>query len=143
MRSVLSMAALLCITAPALADGVNVAVSVGQPGFFGQIVIGDAAPPPVILAQPVLVQPAPALVVLPPVYLHVPPGYEKHWEKHCAEFDACGRRVYFVRHDWYDNEYVPRYQREHGHHGHDRHEDRDDDGHHHDHGRNHDEDRDR
>jgi hypothetical protein len=27
-----------------------------------------------------------------------------------AEYNACGRPVYFVRDDWYQREYVPRYQ---------------------------------
>ncbi len=38
------------------------------------------------------------------------PGHEKHWRKHCAQYNACGRPVYFVRDDWYNNEYVPRYR---------------------------------
>ncbi len=58
-------------------------------------------------------QPAPEWASAPPLYLHVPAGYERHWREHCGEYNACGRRVYFVRHDWYQNVYVPRYQREH------------------------------
>jgi hypothetical protein len=63
----------------------------------------------VIYAQPVVIQRAPEFVSAPPIYLHVPPGHEKHWSKHCAQYNACGRPVYFVRDDWYNNEYVPRY----------------------------------
>jgi hypothetical protein len=106
----------------ATAGDVAVSISVGQPGFFGQINIGNIPQPQVVYAQPVVVQPAPEFVAAPPIYLHVPPGHEKHWSKHCAEYHACGRRVYFVRDDWYNNEYVPRYQHEHEHehgdHGH-------------------------
>ena len=45
-----------------------------------------------------------------PIYLRVPPGHEKKWNKHCASYNACGRPVYFVRDDWYRNTYVPQYQ---------------------------------
>ncbi len=111
----------------ASAGDVAVSISVGQPGFYGQINIGSVPQAQVVYAQPVVVQPAPEYVAAPPIYLHVPPGHEKHWSKHCAEYHACGRRVFLVRDDWYNNEYVPRYQREHaerGHgEGHDHHED--------------------
>jgi hypothetical protein len=60
-----------------------------------------------------VVQRAPEFVSAPPIYLHVPPGHEKHWSKHCAQYAACGRPVYFVSDDLYNKEYVPRYQ--HGH----------------------------
>lgn len=106
----------------ASAGDVGVSITLGQPGFFGQINIGNVPQPPVIYAQPVVVQPLPEYLAAPPIYLHVPPGHEKHWSKHCAQYNACGRRVYFVRDDWYNNEYVPRYRREHGEehgHGHD------------------------
>jgi hypothetical protein len=39
----------------------------------------------------------------------VPPGHEKHWSKHCGKYGACGQPVYFVREDWYQAHYVPRY----------------------------------
>ena len=119
LASALGVAA---IGGPAMAGDVAVSITVGQPGFFGQINIGNIPQPQVVYAQPVVVQPAPEFVAAPPIYLHVPPGHEKHWSKHCAEYHACGRRVYFVRDDWYNNEYVPRYQHEHEHehgdHGH-------------------------
>ncbi len=103
----------------AFAGDVAVSISVGQPGFYGQINIGNIPQPPLVYAQPMVVQPAPEFVAAPPIYLHVPPGHEKHWSKHCAQYHACGRRVYFVRDDWYNNEYVPRYRHEHGERGHD------------------------
>jgi hypothetical protein len=69
-----------------------------------------------------------------PIYLHVPPGHAKNWRKHCREYNACGERVYFVQNDWYEREYVPRYQKQHR----DRQDDRRDDrrGDDRDHGRN-------
>jgi len=43
----------------------------------------------------------------------VPPGHARNWRKHCREYNACGERVYFVQNNWYDREYVPRYQKQH------------------------------
>jgi hypothetical protein len=95
---------------PAFAADVGVSISVGQPGFYGQIDIGNTSPPPVVYAQPVVIARSPEYVQAQPIYLHVPPGHEKHWSKHCGEYHACGRPVYFVRDDWYNNEYVAHYR---------------------------------
>jgi len=123
---------------PTFAADVGVSISVGQPGFYGQIDIGNVPQPPVVYAQPVVITPSPEYVSAQPIYLHVPPGHEKHWSKHCGEYHACGRPVYFVRDDWYNNEYVPHYKHgggDHGGdsgHGHGHHKDKD-----HDHGKGH------
>ena len=138
MKRFLFAAAMAAATAPAFAADVGVSISVGEPGFYGQINIGNVPPPVLIYPQPVIIQPVPVGVVRQPIYLHVPPGHEKHWSKHCAQYNACGRRVYFVRDEWYNNEYVPHYQNahdnDHGHgHGHDKHGDHDEGhGHHND-----------
>jgi hypothetical protein len=100
------------VTTPANAADVGVSISVGQPGFYGQIDIGDFPRPQLIFAQPVVIEPR--SVERAPIYLHVPPGHAKHWSKHCREYNACGERVYFVHDNWYDREYVPRYQERHG-----------------------------
>jgi hypothetical protein len=124
------------------AADVGVSVTVGQPGFYGHIDIGDFPQPTVIYPQPVIIQPVP--VAGPPLYLRVPPGHYKHWNKHCAEYDACGRQVYFVRDSWYNNVYAPRYRERHGdEHDRDHHEGHDHDGDHghgngHGHGHGHD-----
>ena len=138
MKRILVAAALslAAISTPALAANVAVSVSVGQPGFFGQIDIGGYPQPQVIYNQPVMVQPVP--VSRPPIYLRVPPGYEAHWGEHCREYNACGERVFFVQHDWYNHEYAPRYQEHH----HEHHEERRDERWH-DHGDEHREDHDR
>jgi len=130
MNKFLCAALVSAFAAPAFAGDVAVSISVGQPGFFGQIDIGGAPRPPVIYAQPVVAVQPPQYVAVEPVYLHVPPGYEKHWSRHCAQYNACGRPVYFVQHDWYNNEYVPRYQHGREEHGRDEHAD-------HGHGRGH------
>ena len=109
-RSILTIA-FAVIAAPALAQ-VGVSVSISGPGIYGQINLGEAPRPQVIFAAPVVVIQAPEYASAAPIYLHVPPGHEKHWNKHCAEYNACGRPVYFVRHDWYDKEYAPRHHRD-------------------------------
>jgi hypothetical protein len=143
MHRSLVAAALLLATGGAWGGDVGVSITIGQPGFYGQINIGNAPPPQVIYSQPMVVQQtAPESVSAPPLYLHVPPGYERHWREHCGEYNACGRRVYFVRHDWYQNVYVPHYQREHegdhGEHAGWREHGRDHGDHDHDRGRDHD-----
>lgn len=96
---------------PAFATDVGVSVSIGQPGFYGQLDIGGYPQPRVLYRQPVIIEAAP--MESPPVYLRVPPGHAKHWRKHCREYNACGERVYFVQDDWYNREYAPRYQEHH------------------------------
>lgn len=122
MKKIAMGALLLAASASATA---GVAVSVGQPGFYGQIVIGDAYPvPQVVYPQPVIIQPPPVAVVQPPMYLHVPPGHMKKWSRYCGQYGACGRQVYFVQDNWYQNVYVPQYNARGG---------RGNDGHWHDH----------
>ena len=107
-----SIAAALPI-APAAAADVGVSVSIGQPGFYGRIDIGDIAPPAVIYSQPVIIAPAPIAVVQRPIYLRVPPGHAKNWSKHCARYNACSQRTYFVQDAWYHNVYAPARGRRH------------------------------
>lgn len=68
-----------------------------QPGIYGRIEFGTAPPPPVIYAQPVIIQRPAVVVQQQPLYLHVPPGHAKKWSKHCAQYNACGQPVYFVK----------------------------------------------
>jgi hypothetical protein len=113
MKKLFLGAALCAAVFPALAQ-TNVSISVGQPGFYGRIDLGDFAPQPVLYApQPVIIQPRPHYVA-EPVYLRVPPGHRKNWRKFCGRYDACGRPVLFVRDEWYTNTYVPRYRDYHG-----------------------------
>ena len=95
-------------TLPVLAAEVGVSVSIGQPGFYGHVDVGGYPRPQLIYRQPVLVERVP--VARPPIYLNVPPGQAKHWRRYCGAYGACGERVYFVRNNWYEREYVPRYQ---------------------------------
>lgn len=111
MKAIFVAAALAAaaMTSPVFGADVGISISVNQPGFYGQVNIGDTAPP-VIYNQPVIVNPHP--VEGAPIYLHVPPGYEKHWSMHCHEYHACGRRVYFVQDKWFRRDYARRHHQQ-------------------------------
>jgi len=98
--------ALLC-TATVRAGDLNVGVILSgeiTPGVYGQVMIGNGPPPPLVYAQPVLVEAVPYAARPAPVYLHVPPGHARHWAQHCREYHACNRPVYFVRSVEYDRD---------------------------------------
>ncbi len=68
-----------------------------SPGVYGEVQLGNAPPPPVVYAQPMIITKQSHYDDERPVYLHVPPGHEKHWARHCREYNACNRPVYFVK----------------------------------------------
>ncbi len=111
----MSLALAMLPAVPAAAD-VGVSIAIGDPHFYGRLDLGGFAPPPLIYSAPILIQrgygPLPPLV-----YLRVPPGHERHWNRYCSQYHACGVPVYFVRDDWYRNEYAPRYREYHRHDG--------------------------
>ncbi|HEV7613855.1 MAG TPA: hypothetical protein VGO37_18395 [Steroidobacteraceae bacterium] len=130
--------AILLVAGVCRAGDLNVHVMLSgevAPGVYGQVQIGNERPPPLVYAQPMLIEPQAAPP--PPIYLHVPPGHARNWRKHCREYNACNRPVYFVR----SEEYRPQYERgdhdhehdrsrhgegdhDHEHRGHDRHDDK-------------------
>ena len=105
----------LLMQTPALAGDVSVSVNLAAPGVYGQLTIGGEVPvppaPELLLPQPIVAVPVVIAPGAPPpaLYLHVPPGHERHWAKHCHEYNACGRPVYFVSDRWYNEVYTPRY----------------------------------
>ena len=125
---------LLC-TATSHAGDLNIGVVLSgelTPGVYGRVMLSSGRPPPpLVYAQPVIVQAVPYGPPPPPVYLYVPPGHARHWAQHCREYHACHRPVYFVR----GAEYEPGYRgpghytgrdrdyHDRGRHGHDRHDD--------------------
>lgn len=111
MKRLLFAAAFVLVTAPALGADVGVSISVGQPGFYGQIDIGGYPTPRVVYREPRTMYRS--ALHRAPIYLHVPPGHAKNWRKHCRQYNACGERVYFVQNNWYSGEYVPHYQKRH------------------------------
>ncbi len=96
---------------------VGVSVSIGQPGFYGQLDIGDYYPrPQLVYVEPRVIYVEPAYRYAQPIYLRVPPGHAKRWSNYCGRYNACDRPVYFVQDTWYQSVYAPRYQeyRQHG-----------------------------
>lgn len=67
------------------------------PGVYGRINIGNAPPPPLIYAEPVIIQRPAVVMPRAPIYLYVPPGHAKNWSKHCGRYNACNQPVYFVQ----------------------------------------------
>ena len=111
LQSLIPLPFLLALGMAHAAD-TNVRVIVSSevaPGVYGRVDFGAAPPPPVVYAQPVIAVPPPRPVAVRPVYLHVPPGHAKHWEKHCARYNACGVPVYFVK----SAEYEPKKPKKH------------------------------
>jgi hypothetical protein len=108
MKRILVAVTMIVAGASASAQNVGVSVHVDQPGLYGRIDIGHVPSPPVLVyPQPVVIQQTPVVMQQQPIYLHVPPGHAKNWAKHCGKYNACGQRVYFVREDWYQQQYVP------------------------------------
>jgi len=102
MKHILSIISIMIIliAAPAQAANVGVSVSIAQPGFYGQVSMGDFYGPAVIYPQPILVRPAPVYVMPQPVYYHVPPGHAKHWryrEVYAPHYRAPGGRWVYGR----------------------------------------------
>lgn len=114
MKATLLAASLLALSASAFAADVGVSISVGQPGFYGRIDVGDYPAPQLMYRQPVIIERPVRYVETAPIYLRVPPGHARNWGKHCHAYHACNQRVYFVQDRWYNNEYVPRYHARHG-----------------------------
>lgn len=63
---------------------------------YGRVEIGNY-PPPVVYSQPVIIAPPRYAVQQPPVYIRVPPEHHQQWHRHCDQYRACDRPVYFVR----------------------------------------------
>ncbi len=104
------LATLLALTLATVEAGVT--ITIGEPGFYGRLDIDGGYPPPrLIYSEPVIVRPVSTWY--PPIYLRVPPGHVKHWYKHCNQYNACGRPVYFIEDNWYRDVYVPRYREHH------------------------------
>lgn len=93
------------------ASDLGVSITIGQPGFYGQITLGNHYPSPrLIYPDPIIAMPRVGIAQPQPIYLYVPPGHAKKWSKHCHRYHACHLPVYFVQEDWYDNVYVPQYR---------------------------------
>lgn len=106
MRRDLFVAMAPLLWGSALAHGADVDLRVIiaseiAPGVYGRVEIGNAPPPPLLYAKPVVVAAQPGRQPAQPIYLHVPPGHAKRWSKHCHKYNACGQPVYFVKSEEY------------------------------------------
>jgi len=111
MKRIALAAGLIAISSYTFASDIGVSITVGDPGFYGRIELGNIQRPQVIYEQPIIiVAPAPAVRSVP-IYLRVPPGHAKKWSKHCQKYRACGQPVYFVQDSWYSNVYAPEYRK--------------------------------
>jgi len=106
-RNLLTALVLSAAAVPAFAA---VSVAIGEPGFYGSIDLGNRPPPRVYNEQPIYA--GPRVVEAQPMYLRVPPDHQRHWDRSCSRYDACGRPVYFVHEDWYHQQYTARRQDE-------------------------------
>lgn len=120
IRSVVLTAFALAAVAPlASAGDLGVGVTISgeiTPGVYGRVDLTNRPPPPLVYAQPVFIERPPTAVVVEPIYLHVPPGHARNWRKHCHEYHACNRPVYFVRSAEYEPGYVREKGKRHKHH---------------------------
>jgi hypothetical protein len=108
VATVLFAAGALCTQASDVNVGVTISGEI-QPGVYGQVNIGTTPNYPLVYAQPMVIAAPPTYgVPVQAVYLHVPPGHAKHWNKHCHKYNACARPVYFIR----SAEYDPGYHRD-------------------------------
>jgi len=102
----LSLGAALAAQAGDLNIGVVISGEI-QPGVYGRVELGNRPPPPVLYERPRIIR-VDRYHHYEPVYLHVPPGHAKHWDKFCGRYNACDRPVYFVK----SAEYEPGYRRD-------------------------------
>ena len=94
---------MLGIAACMVATGVQAKrLAPGDRDYYGPLTIRDE--------RPVLIVQEPRIVrsrgPREPLYVRVPPGHAKQWEKHCAKYRACDRPVYFVDDRWYHEHYA-------------------------------------
>jgi hypothetical protein len=113
-------ALIAAVTTWTQAADVNVGVTISgeiRPGVYGQVNIGTVPNYALVYPQPMVIAAPPTYgVPVQAMYLHVPPGHAKHWSKHCHEYNACGRPVYFIRSAEYEPGYQPYSDNSHDHH---------------------------
>lgn len=107
----------ISITGLSQADDLGIKVILEKeiaPGVYGRVELGNDSHPDVYYEQPRLIVKESKYARSRPVYMHVPPGHAKHWDKHCNKYHACGRPVYFIRSAEYTG-YEDAHEHEHNH----------------------------
>ena len=93
---------------PTSVNSTEISVNIRQSGIYGQINLNNQHPnPQLIYPNPITAIHSIVNVPQHPVYLHVPPGHTKKWNKHCHQYNACSQPVYFVQEKWYNDVYRP------------------------------------
>ncbi len=96
--------------APSSAENVGISISLGQPNFYGRIDLGDMQRPPVVYRNVRIIERRSRYAHSEPLYLRVPTNHQRNWRRYCRRYDACSHPVYFVRDNWYREQYVPQYE---------------------------------
>jgi hypothetical protein len=78
-----------------------------ESGLYGRLDLDGLTTPQVINAKPVLVDSSSRRASTQAIYVHIPPGDEKHWRARCRIYDACDVPVHFVTESWFVNVYLP------------------------------------
>ncbi len=107
------------------ATNIGVSIGINAPGQYGRIDINNYPQAVLATQEPLIYRPSRVVVQQQPIYLYVPQAQQAHWGRHCGQYQACGRPVYFVREDWVRGQYEQerqhaherRAQDEHGHKG--------------------------
>ena len=79
----------------------------GDQGIYGRLDLVKFPKPELINDQPVLIDKSSKRASTKTVFVHVPPGYERHWQFHCKTYDSCNVPVQFVTESWFVNVYLP------------------------------------
>ena len=115
MKPILTALALAAVAmaAPAFAADIGVSISIGEPGYYGEIQLGNYGRPTLLRSRPITIERSRYGAAREPLYVRVPATQSRDWKRYCGKYNACGRPVYFVRDDWYNNVYAPHYRNDH------------------------------
>jgi hypothetical protein len=86
---------------------VTTVAAASESGIYGRLDLDGLSTPQVINAKPVLADSSSSRALTQAVYVHVPPGDEKHWRARCRLYDACDVPVHFVTESWFLDVYLP------------------------------------
>ncbi|NJM33234.1 MAG: hypothetical protein HC848_10805 [Limnobacter sp.] len=97
---------------PVQAGNLNIEIGVNgevAPGVYGSVRVDNRRSPRVVYQQPIVIERVRTRTYIQPVYLHVPPGHAKRWDRYCGRYQACATPVYFVKSRDYYQYSPPRY----------------------------------
>jgi hypothetical protein len=95
--------------AGAAEDSVATITEPVKPGVYGRLAMAatSKATPALVYEQPMFIEAPQMGARVEPVYLHVPPDHAKNWKKHCKQYKACDKPVFFVKSAEYEPGYKP------------------------------------